>query len=213
MKRTRGFTLIELLIVITILGVLTTYMLPNIVQGGETANHFACQRNLGKIHALLIEYKGKKQHYPMKSGVKFLLAPWTDGICERSETNRDYFFCPSFRENDAHLHETIRKTPLEDLWLSPDRVTSLDSHYAGRRRGDADVPMNIGLGNACIASDDNEHGSNHPDKNVNMLFGDGSVRQVLFADLQYEGLVKKEDPCLPVGPESPHKPLRQLSRN
>ncbi len=213
MKRNSGFTLIELLILIAILGLLAAALLPRIVGSQEKAYHFACSKNLSNIYSLLIDYKGKRQHYPVKSGPKFLLTPWTDKACEHSVQNRDYFFCPAVRMNDPHYVGNVMNAPVDTLWPNIDTITSADTNYAGRRRGDPGVQMNFEKDTECIAADDNEQGSNHGDLDVNMLFGSGAVRQILYAKLEQEGILKKEDAWIPVGPESPVPGLDKLSKD
>lgn len=60
----KGFTLIELMIVIVIIGILTTIILPHIVNGRCQAQFTACQFNLRALAGALESYHADKGTYP-----------------------------------------------------------------------------------------------------------------------------------------------------
>ena len=169
------------------------------------ADHFACQKNLQNIYALLLDYKTTRQHYPVKGGVKFLL--YCPGPTRRASTASRTATTTSARRSGRTTRTTsaTHEAPVAGLWPNIETVTSADSNYAGRRRGEAGVALNFESDTECIAADDNEQGSNHRDMTVNMLFGSGSVRQLLHSKLEIEGVLKKEDQWIPARPEVPDR--------
>ena len=71
MKKIKGFTLIELLVVISILGVLTALLLPNLVGSRQRARDARRKHDLVEIKNALRLYYNDEQTYPEDSVFTF----------------------------------------------------------------------------------------------------------------------------------------------
>ncbi len=60
----RGFTLLELIVVITVIGILATMAIPNLLQTPRRANEAVLKTNLRTIRQVLDQHHGDKGFYP-----------------------------------------------------------------------------------------------------------------------------------------------------
>ena len=76
LNRRGGFTLVELLVVITIIGILTSMLLPAINSARESARNTQCQNNIRNVGVAAQQYGGaNKDALPIGIGA----AAWNDG--------------------------------------------------------------------------------------------------------------------------------------
>ena len=170
---------------ILILSSLMVWLLPNIVGGQQAANEFGCQTNLKNLYENITIYKQRNRNkMPGGGGPTMLWNIWR--AVEKTERNRDLFFCPEVRSVDDYYNSEVCTTPLDDLWPNPEDFTSRDTHYACRSKRHYKT-MNSGR-QAWIA-DDNEDGANHPSGAINVLYGDGTTRSLQRIQLEDMGLV------------------------
>ncbi len=204
--RDKGFTLIEMLVVISIISLLAIFLLPNVLGASERASQLADQKNLQEIYSNLRLYKDKRKHYPLHGGHKLLLGPWVDGIIEKSDLNRDRYFRPG--TNDPYAL-SLRQTPLNELWVRYDDLSSSDTHYAGLNKKET---IAIERAGTPIAGTDNELGRTWNDGTIHILMGDGTVKALMKVDLVEYGWPQDDnaDYAYPVGPDSGHPLLQKL---
>lgn len=202
-----GFTLIELLVVIGILGVLMAVLLPQIVSSRESSNIFADQANLKWHYQTLEIYKQRRKRMPTEGGHKFVLAPWIDGVIEKTPENMDRYFTPGL--NDVRYQE-LKEMEVADVWNSYSDVSSADTSYAGRAK--KHLSGNLLSGNEAWMANDNEFGPAFRSGAINVLLGSGSVRELTLDDLRK--VMPDYDPDkgdnFPVGPDSPLELLQKL---
>jgi prepilin-type N-terminal cleavage/methylation domain-containing protein len=209
LHRAAGFTLIELLVVIAILGLLIASFAPDIFGSRLRARIAADQQNLRWHYQQFTLYEQKYKKLPSKTGHKFVLAPWVEGVVQRTEQNMDRYWTPE--TNDPRKDELKSQEP-EQIWRSFDELSSEDTNYAGPG---ATVVRQLRLGNGKLPlmADDNEFGPAWEDWTINVLLGDGNVKELTILDLQEYGFDSDaEGANFEVGPESAHPLLQQLER-
>jgi len=208
--KSSGFTLIELLVVIGIISLLAVVLLPNIIGGKEKANKLADAANLRWHYSELSSLRSQKK-LPNQGGCKFVLATWFRGIVEKTEANMNRYFNPAL--SDDKRAAALLETGLDKIWPREEAVTSMDTDYAGRS---AKYYVGMESGNEAWVADDCELVMPFPSGSINVLFGDGVVKELL-ADpdlLKYGWTLQdgKDGKLFEVGPQSPHPVLKKLEK-
>jgi len=214
MNSSRGFTLIEILIVVAIIGVLAAAFLPRILGARETADSLAEQKTLSWHYENVQEYHRRHKTYPRGDGPRWIIDPWIRGIVTHTLENLDRYFTPG-RPGGAYkeLRDIVAKDP-HAIWQSPDEINSFDTDFAGpgpdlargMRRLAEDMPL--------MATDNEGAKPTYESGQINVLLGGGNVRtlQVDPDFLEFGWKVEEQgDRAMPVGPDSPHPLLQQLS--
>ncbi len=213
LPRSAGFTLIELLVVIGILGVLAAAILPAIVSGREQSQIFTDQANMRWHYQTLQAYRLQFKRWPKEGGHRFVLAPWIEGtITDKTPENRDRFFSPALRETDQRYQE-LRDDEPKDIWKTFNDLSSADTSYAGRAKKFLSG-VNLESGNEALLANDNEFAPVFKNGTINVLVGDGNVRDLNIEELKKHGYPDdpKVDFVYEVGPNSPHPLLKKLDR-
>lgn len=208
--RPSGFTLIELTVVIFIIGLLFAAFAPDIFgmigRGTKAAN----QANLKWHYSQLLEHNQRLKRLPKGSGHKFVLSPWVDRICERSEESFNRYFNPGLVAQDPTVTE-LRERGIENIWKSLGEVRSYDTHYAGRDLKQLPKGRLFGSDNEILMADDNQGYWSHDDGTIQMLMAGGSVREIQVLELEEQfGFDADGEEPFAVGPDSPHELLRKL---
>jgi prepilin-type N-terminal cleavage/methylation domain-containing protein len=82
-----GFTLIEILAVILIIGILSTFVIPQVISAIGLGKSSACQANLNAISRGFLEYQTKYSRIPKGSGVQFFASLITERVWDPSVKN------------------------------------------------------------------------------------------------------------------------------
>jgi prepilin-type N-terminal cleavage/methylation domain-containing protein/prepilin-type processing-associated H-X9-DG protein len=209
----KGFTLIELLVVIGIIGLLAATLLPAIFGGKLTADIAADQGQLTRHYAWLTEYQHRFKSFPTEGGHKFVLDTWCKNIAEHSDQNLAFYFNP--RTRVAGRYQELRKLDVDTVFTDLRSVTSDDTDYAGRAK--KNINGNMVSGKEAWMADDNELGWAFPNGSINVLYGDGHVRELTYeVDLKDKfGLGPIDPNGAPFqtwGPSSLHPDLQKLDR-
>lgn len=211
-RRDAGFTLIEILAVILIIGVLMTFVIPNVISAIGLGKSTACRSNLEQIKRGFLEYETKYSRIPSQSGVGFFAALITDKAWVPSVKNTKTLTCPSVQLN--YLTPGQDQIPTED-WFAPANREAIDggwSSYAGRDQRRSPLRGFNGRGKTALVADDNDPEGNH-ETTTNVLWDDLQVRALELIDVQMEGLLDESEEVtfIPVGADSPVEGLQTLS--
>ncbi len=207
-----GFTLIEILAVILIIGILSTFVIPQVISAIGLGKSSACQANLNAISRGFLEYEAKYQRIPKGSGVSFFASLITEKVWQPSVKNSKTLTCPAVELGSL----TPGQDDLEvDEWYLPESKDIIDggySSYAGRDQKRHALRNMNGKGKTALVADDNDPEGNH-DTTTNVLWDDLSVRALELVDVQDEGLLSSEDDVtyIPVGADSPVDGLQVLT--
>jgi len=202
-----GFTLIELLAVMLIIGILATFLVPQIPAAMERANVTACKSNMKAIGEGFNAYHAQFKGLPKEGGARFHTALVYNEIWEATEANARRLNCPSV-PTDAL--QGIRDLPAEEWYVDKDAIDGSYTSYAGRDMREHPIRKYPVSGKEVLVGDDNDGQENH--KNVLVvLMGDYNVTEFNKKELQADGLMSKEEPWLTVGPTSPIEALQMLS--
>ncbi len=222
-----GFTLIELLAVILILGILMTFLIPQVTSAVDSAKVTACRKNMSEIFSGLVQYQTKnktKDCIPTGSGVKFFAALIADGVWEDTEPNGKKLTCPGVSISQLSLNDIDNA---QEWFMHLDNVDGGYSAYAGRdqnapgpgkaAKGKSDGCGRIGQvpgsGKQILVADDNcskPGEANHKSATV-VLYADGTTGTFELMELHKNGTLAKDEQILSVGPDSPVEALRCLS--
>ena len=170
---------------------------PDVRTARIAADRAADEANLRQIHAWLLQQR-RAGLVPTAGGHRLLLQLWTRGTIEPTAENLTRFFTPGRREMDPR-YEDLRARLLrgEAIWTDLELTTSQDTHYAALATPFLGHLFDAGQ---VIAADDCEEGWPFAPHVVNVLYGDGRVRELQLDEL-------------PVfGPHSPTPELRCLER-
>ncbi|MEM6672950.1 MAG: prepilin-type N-terminal cleavage/methylation domain-containing protein [Planctomycetota bacterium] len=210
--RRGGFTLVEILAVILIIGLLMTFVIPNVMSAIGLGKSTACRANLEQIKRGMLEYEAKLGRIPSGSGVNFFASLITDKVWKPTVKNSKTLTCPAVQP--SFLTPGQDGLPIED-WYKTENRDAIDggwSSYAGRDQKRHPLRNLNGDGKTALVADDNDGGANH-DGTTNVLWNDMSVRALELIDLQTAGILGDTEDVqwIPVGPDSPETALQVLS--
>ena len=201
----RGFTLIEILAVMVIIGILASFLIPNIIDYFDTAEVRACSANLEEIYSGMVLYKDKYDRAPSKTGVAYFAELISRGAMTNSKTNARRLTCPGVDIGSLAIRDL---DPME-WWTDIEAVDGTWSSYAGRDCERFPLRKFPGDGTEPLVADDNDGGMNHA-TTTNVLYADGAVHTFeLFAERE-AGRVAEEE-IVVVGPDSSIDDLRKFS--
>lgn len=201
-----GFTLIELLAVMLILGILATFLLPQIPKAMDRANVTACKANMKAIGEGLNAYHAQFKRLPTEGGARFHTALIYNEVWEATEANAKRLTCPAIDTNSLD----IRDVPPEEWYVSKDAITGGYTAYAGRDMAANPIRKYPVSGKEVLVADDNDPDGNHRTTTV-ALMGDYSIKEFELVEFKDQGLVSKDETFLLVGPGSPVEVLQTLS--
>ena len=175
--RRAGFTLIEILAVILIIGILASYVVPEVMSSIGKARATACAKNLEQIKRGFLEYEITYKRIPEESGVSFFACLITDKVWQPSAKSGQTLTCPEVQR--SFLDPGAEGLPIED-WFIPANRESIDgnwSAYAGRDLKRARLRGFKGAGKTALVADDNDGAGNHS-TTTNVLWDDLDVRSL-----------------------------------
>jgi prepilin-type N-terminal cleavage/methylation domain-containing protein/prepilin-type processing-associated H-X9-DG protein len=176
-----GFTLIELLVVIAIISIISSLVVPTLLQGRIGAQKLQCANNLKQIYAYAVAYSDKSGtgRFPVAAGKS---PPAHESLneliaFEREGLSSKIFICQA--------SDSVAQTTAEGEKLS---LSAESSSYAWTA-----VPLKNTAMEKPLASDKYVEGFEDADGRhsghrggMNVLYTDGSVRFVLEKDLDPE---------------------------
>lgn len=208
-----GFTLVEILAVILIIGILSTFVIPQVMSAIGLGKSTACQANLNAIQRGLLEYQTKYSRVPKGSGVQFFASLITEKVWKPTVKNSKTLTCPAVELGSL----TPGQDDLDiDEWFTPQNKDIIDggySAYAGRDQKRHSLRKMGGNGDTALVADDNDGFEGNHDTTTNVLWDDLSVRALELVDIQNDGLLSDEEDVLfiPVGAASPVEGLQVLT--
>jgi len=132
LERRAGFTLLELMVVISIIGILSTYLVINVPQWIDRANLTACEQNMARVYRNLVAYQTDHNGaYPSDTGQKFFLRLWKDDIVEHTASNARMFFCPGETAKDVMAFNGVEGLSSEEYLDDWDSIGPGTTSYAG----------------------------------------------------------------------------------
>ena len=180
-SRRRGFTLIELLVVIAIISVLSSFVVPSLLEARRKAQIAECANNLRQIYTLAMGYSDTAGSgwFPCATGADARAHESLNVLVEFDPTlaQPGIFICPA-------ADGALAKTDSKGAFL----LAEENACFAWPAR-----KMKNTTANRALASDkyydgyedaDGVHGGHR--NGMNVLYTDGSVRFVLAADLDPE---------------------------
>jgi len=201
-----GFTLIELLAVMMIIGILATFLLPNIMGAFDQTRVTACRANLSTIYQGLMNYQAKYKRWPTYDGAQFFCCLIDDGVWENTEQYRKRLTCPEIEQST--LLSLEGRDP-EEWYADIEDVDGGSTTYAGRSKKDM-LRRKTPKGTEVMVADDNDGGMNHNTTTLALMM-DGVVREYEIVELQNKDRIDEEEEWLEVGPGSPLPELQKLS--
>ena len=213
-SRCGGFTLIELMVVIGIIGALAA-VLVGAVGPSKLAANLAIDAVQLRTHAAWFKLYEQKHRggLPMEGGHRFVLATWTSGIFHHDEEELDNYFSPGERAGDPDYVAAREQMEMgRDPWPTLAKVTSRDTHYAGRARSHVKTARR---GGQFLMATDNESGWCWEDGTVQVLLSKGAVRTYSYQDLTKRFGLGPMDVAAPVatfGASSPIPECRKLAK-
>ncbi len=203
-----GFTLIELMAVIVIIGILSVFLVPEVISAFDAGEVQACRANMQEMYKQMINYKGKYKKAPTGNGVRFFGELYSKGCFEQTEASARRLTCPAV--DVGFLEPEALGIPRVDWFKDLGEVNGGYSAYAGRDTANFPMRKFPPPGAEPLVADDNDPEMNHR-TTTNVLLGDGTVATYELFELREQGVLTPEEEVLIVGPESPVEELRKLS--
>jgi len=201
MNRRFGFTLVEVLVVVGILGLLIAILLPALMGARHAARKAACTVHLKDIHTGLITLSSQDMAQPSRTGGPVALYPaagttnednWQATLIRRGGMSWEHFVCPSV-PNPAATHKDpttsymLPATPHYGLNTRGNhtefgnyiKILALDYTDWGANPGN--TPSDAAA-NTLKTNIDTVAKQRHQNT-LNVLYNEGAVRSVRFADI------------------------------
>lgn len=168
-----GFTLIELLLVIGILGLLAAALLAGLSDGTEAAHRGIDRIKLRRMYDQMLITRDTGAPLPPRGGAELAYYPWVAGTIERSPTNLELRFAAG---SVNPRRQQLLAGDTRELFDSYDEITSADTDFAGRTAATYSRRMFRSGFEPLLSTDPDA--DPRPSTKVQVLFGDGSVRDV-----------------------------------
>ncbi|MFT4514978.1 MAG: prepilin-type N-terminal cleavage/methylation domain-containing protein [Planctomycetota bacterium] len=211
--RCGGFTLIELMVVIGIIGALAAVLM-GAIGGSQLAANVTADGVQLRTHAAWFKLYERKHGggLPMENGHRFVLATWTSELFHHAEEELDVYFSPGARDNDPDYRAARDEMEVgRDPWPTLAKVSSRDTHYAGRAKAHVALARR---GGQFLMATDNEGLWRWEDGTVNALLSSGRIRSYSYQDLAKRFGIGPMDPAAPIatyGAASPIPECRKLA--
>ncbi len=212
-----GFTLLEMMVVISIIGLLAAFLVPNIMDAMARAKVTAEQGNMRELYQWLTVYKSSNNHaWPRESGQRFILRLWKDSTMERSEKNAKRFFSAGEPFSTyAAIQGVDPDMDVLEYLTDWDAIGADHINYAAFDP-EGDPNLRRMLNNApskvtIIANSTFAHRNS-----IVYITADGEPHELNIQNLIDDGILTEDDVkngLIPVGAGSPIEQLRSVSTN
>ena len=206
-SRRAAFTLIELLAAMLIIGILATFLIPQIPKAMDRANVTACRANMKSIGEGFLAYYSQFKRLPRDGGARFHCALIADEVWESTEANSRRLTCPAISRESLL---GIADLEPEEWYVDKDALDGSSTAYAGRDMRNNPIRKYPVSGKEVLVADDNDPDGNHRSTTV-ALMGDYSIKEWELVELKDKGDVARDEEFLLVGPDSPVEALQKLS--
>jgi len=210
-----GFTLLEMMVVIGIIGLLSAFLLPTVVESLGSATVAADEANMRELHRWLVMYQtANNGNLPTESGQKFILKLWKDSTIERSAKNAKRFFSAG-EGYDSYTGLSPDEFPVEDYLTDWDSIGPGYINYAAfDPQGDRSLRRKLKTNASKVTIVANATFAHRND--IVYMTADGEVHRLNVQNLLDDGILTQDDVesgIVPVGQGSPIEQLRTVTND